>query len=56
MGIGNEMRKVLGRPGAVDRAGRDHVGKTEAMIFKFNLASQKAAYLLRTLSTKQKLW
>lgn len=39
MGIGNEMRKVLGRPGAVDRAGRDHVGKTEAMILEVGIGS-----------------
>ena len=39
VGIGDEMRKVLGRPGAVARAGRDHVGKTEAMILEVGIGS-----------------
>lgn len=39
MGIGDERRKVLGRPGAVDRAGRDHVWLTEAMILEVGTGS-----------------
>lgn len=48
VGIGDERRKVLGRPGAVDRAGRDHVWLTEAMILEVGIGAEKGGPAMET--------